>query len=102
MEATKRRHGSPAVRREPALLYPLDEAAELLSVSRSQVYNLIRGGDLESVHIGKRRLIPRVELESYVEGLQATPQIGGDQEEARLGASTSGRASQSPMQNERK
>jgi excisionase family DNA binding protein len=60
-----------ADRREPPLLYPMAEAAALLGISRSNVYQLLRDGRLTSVRIGSRRLIPRASLESFVDGLTA-------------------------------
>lgn len=42
------------------------EAAEELSVSRATVYGLIRSGELPSLKIGSRRLIPRTELSRWL------------------------------------
>lgn len=53
---------------EPLLLRP-EEAAQLLSLGRTKVYELVRSGRLGSVKVGKRRLIPRKALEQFVEGL---------------------------------
>ena len=50
--------------REPAPRnLSIAEAASLLGVSRSTVYNRLRTGELRSVRIGRRRLIPSSELE---------------------------------------
>jgi excisionase family DNA binding protein len=40
-------------------LVTVQEAGRLASLSRTSLYNLIRGGRLASVKIGRRRLIPR-------------------------------------------
>lgn len=48
------------------LLVAVDEAARRLSISRKQIYRLMISGDLGSVHVGKRRLIPVDELTGYV------------------------------------
>jgi excisionase family DNA binding protein len=48
------------------LLYDLDQAAEMLSVSRRVVDRLIRDGELDSVKLGRRRLVPHEALEAYV------------------------------------
>jgi excisionase family DNA binding protein len=53
---------APAVR----LLHDLDEAADLLSISRRVVDRLVRDGELDSVKLGRRRLVPHEALESYV------------------------------------
>ena len=42
----------------PAVLYRVEEAAEALRLSRSAIYELIRSGQLRSVKVGRRRLIP--------------------------------------------
>lgn len=54
---------------EPALLYPVAEAAALLGIGRTNVYYLMNDGKLGSVRIGSRRLIPRAALLAFVEGL---------------------------------
>ncbi len=48
------------------ILYRAEEAAELMSVSRTAVFGLIRSGDLRAVKIGGRRRIPRTSIEDYV------------------------------------
>ena len=47
------------------------EAAGLLGVSRSQMFELIGRHEIESVKIGRLRKIPRVAIDSYVERLRA-------------------------------
>jgi excisionase family DNA binding protein len=44
------------------------EAAELLGVSRSHVYQLIRLGILPHLRLGRRIIVPRAELEAWVRG----------------------------------
>ncbi len=53
------------------LLYDVVEAATALNVSRSTVYELLRNGDLDSIKIRRRRLIPRRSLEVFVASLAA-------------------------------
>ena len=53
------------------LLYDADSAAELLGVSRSTIYKLIRQGRLKGVHIGKARRFSRQELDALVATLEA-------------------------------
>lgn len=60
---------STGARPEAALLYPIADAAALLGISRSNLYCLMRAGEVRSVRIGSRRLIPRAALESFVETL---------------------------------
>ncbi|HVL83209.1 MAG TPA: helix-turn-helix domain-containing protein [Pseudonocardia sp.] len=40
------------------LLLTAEEAAELLHIGRSKVYDLIRNGDLRSIKIGRLRRVP--------------------------------------------
>jgi excisionase family DNA binding protein len=50
------------------LAYSAEEAADALSISRMQVYRLVRSGELRSRRCGSRILIPRRALEEYLEG----------------------------------
>ena len=51
------------------LLHPMPEAAEVLGVSRSTVYELVKNGDLNVVKIGRRSFITQDELERFVQSL---------------------------------
>ena len=44
------------------LAYSIDETARAAGVSRDVLYALIRRGQLRTVKIGERRLVPRQEL----------------------------------------
>jgi excisionase family DNA binding protein len=48
-------------------LFTIDETAAQLRVSRWSVYNLIRSGQLQTIKIGRRRLVP---LDALTECLQ--------------------------------
>lgn len=52
------------------LLLDLPTAGRLLGVSKWTLYELIQSGDLPSVKLHSRRLIPRVDLEDFVQRLQ--------------------------------
>ncbi|MES2494664.1 MAG: helix-turn-helix domain-containing protein [Pseudomonadota bacterium] len=54
----------------PKLLCDTREAAEVLSVGRSKVYELLADGSIESVKIGQRRLVLISSMESYVASLR--------------------------------
>ena len=45
--------------------------AEMFAISRKHVYELLARGDLHSVHLGKRRLIPRSEVDRFEAALLA-------------------------------
>lgn len=50
----------------PALLLTAEEAARLLSVSRSRIYEWIQTGELPSVTLGRSRRVTRRALEAFV------------------------------------
>ncbi len=52
------------------LLYRVDDAARVLSLSRSVMFELLRSGRLRSVHEGRSRLIPAEALREYVAKLE--------------------------------
>ncbi len=56
---------------EKLLLKP-EEAAEILSIGRSKVYELMGTGELASVRIGACRRIPAESLSEFVAGLRDT------------------------------
>ena len=49
------------------LLLTIPQAAAVLAVGRTTVYELIGAGDLEAVHIGRWARVPVAALEEYVE-----------------------------------
>jgi excisionase family DNA binding protein len=51
-------------------LFTIDEAAARLRVSRWSVYNLIRSGELRTIKIGRRRLVPSDALTECLEHLK--------------------------------
>lgn len=52
------------------VLYSVDQAATLLTISRAQLYRLIDKGELESVQIGRSRRISQDQLDRFVKGLE--------------------------------
>jgi len=53
-----------------SILYTVKQAATLLNIGRSSVYNLIEQGKLTSVKVGGSRRITRQALFKYVEDLE--------------------------------
>ena len=49
------------------LAHRIDEAAELLSIGRSRMYELIASGEIQTYQEGKDQRIARDELTAYVE-----------------------------------
>ena len=48
------------------VLYDVPEAMSLLSLSRTQIYELIRSRRLVTVTVGRRRLVPAESIAAYV------------------------------------
>ena len=55
-------------------LKDVPEAAERLRCGRTHVFHLIKTGELRSVRIGRKRLIPASEIDAYVDRLLAQQQ----------------------------
>lgn len=53
------------------LLYSIADAADQLSLGKRKVEDLIHDGEIETVTIGRRRLVPAEALTDYVERLKA-------------------------------
>lgn len=51
------------------LLLSVDEAARLLGIGRTVVYRLLSQGNLRSVKVGGRRLVPRSAVDAFVDEL---------------------------------
>jgi excisionase family DNA binding protein len=58
--------------RTPArkLLLEVHEVAEQLSIGRSKLYSYLLSGQLRSVKVGRRRLIPPEAVHEFVDWLQ--------------------------------
>jgi excisionase family DNA binding protein len=52
------------------VLHSVPEAAGALGIGRSLLYELLAAGEIASVSIGRRRLIPADALAAYVERLR--------------------------------
>ena len=45
------------------LTYTVEETAALIGIGRSCAYSAVRAGDIPSVKVGRRRLVPKIALE---------------------------------------
>jgi excisionase family DNA binding protein len=63
LEASRHLGGSP---RE---LFPIEEIPELVPVDPSFIRKLIASGELRSVKVGRRRLVPRAALIEWLDAL---------------------------------
>ncbi len=58
-----------AIREEPEsedLVYSLNEAANLLRIGRTSLYELLAAEELRSIKIGSRRLVAREDIEAFI------------------------------------
>jgi excisionase family DNA binding protein len=53
-------------RHDPLELIDLKELSKLWKVSRATIVSLIQHGELDSVQLGSRRVVPRVAAEDYM------------------------------------
>jgi excisionase family DNA binding protein len=51
------------------LLLTISQVADLLNLGRTKTYELVMSNRIKSVKLGRRRLVPRHNLEEYVAGL---------------------------------
>jgi excisionase family DNA binding protein len=54
---------------DDSLLLTVEEAAALLHIGRTTTYELVMRGQIQSVRIGRRRLVVREGLQRYVAAL---------------------------------
>jgi excisionase family DNA binding protein len=53
------------------LLYPIPVVMAVLGLGKTKVFELLASGQLESVVVGRRRLVPRQALDDFVARLRA-------------------------------
>jgi excisionase family DNA binding protein len=56
---------------ETPLLLTTAQVATLTNHGRTKIFELIKAGEIKSVRVGRARLVPRADLEDYVERLRA-------------------------------
>lgn len=54
------------------LLNTVNQACEILSLSRATIYRLLESGDLQSYRVGRRRMIPTDAIRSFLADLAAS------------------------------
>ncbi len=52
---------------EDRLVFTVEEAAQLLAISRSFAYEAVQRGDIPSMRIGRRILVPKAALQRFLE-----------------------------------
>lgn len=58
------------------LAFTAEEAAELLGISRSQIFRLVDLGELQTVTIGRSRRVTRRQLEEFLRRIEASGGTG--------------------------
>ena len=53
------------------LLHTVTETAGILAIGRTRTFEKVASGEIESVRIGRRRLVPAAAIVEYVERLRA-------------------------------
>ena len=64
--------GLPESGRPPRLLLTVEEAADRIGICRSNMFKLIRQGDVKSVKVGRLRRITPAALEDFVQKLASS------------------------------
>jgi excisionase family DNA binding protein len=60
-----------ATQPQPRLVFSVEAAAEVLSISRTRMFALIKTGEMPSIQVGRLRRIPAGALAEYVARLTA-------------------------------
>jgi excisionase family DNA binding protein len=63
--------------REVRLTLSVEEAAKALGISRALAYDAVRKGQIPSIRIGRRVLIPKKQLEELLRVAKALPDTNG-------------------------
>jgi excisionase family DNA binding protein len=62
-----------AVPPQSRLTLTVEEVAATLGISRAFAYEAVRRGEIPSIRIGRRVLVPRAALEKLLDGADALP-----------------------------
>ena len=60
------------------LLFSVEEAAELLGIGRTFMFQLVATGEIDSLKIGKKRKIPRDAIDGYIRRLRSEHAAGSE------------------------
>ncbi len=58
----------------------VEEAAQMLGISRSSAYECVRRGELRALRLGRRLVVPRAALEELLGVSQGVESVPGDAE----------------------
>lgn len=51
----------------------LDQAMGMLGIGKTKLYELMASGELETIHIGRRRLVLQASIDALIERLRQQP-----------------------------
>lgn len=51
-------------------VYSIQEVADALGISHSYAYQLVRSGEIPSLKLGKKRVIPIAKFEQWINGVE--------------------------------
>lgn len=66
-------HASTPSQPSPPILVTVQDAADLLGIGRTKLYELILNGEIRTVTIGRARRVPVAALHDYVRSLANSP-----------------------------
>ena len=58
-------------------IYRIDEVARLLGIARNSAYRAVKRGDVPTIRIGKRLLVPRVAFDRMLSGAEPARKAAG-------------------------
>jgi len=67
MSKTSESQATPTVGKR---LYNISDVVEMLSLSRSSIYNFFRSGELAFIKIGERRLVEASAIDNFIERMK--------------------------------
>jgi excisionase family DNA binding protein len=67
-DTQNQQHMQPVEPLIPALALNVENAAKALSISRTMLFRILKDGQLRSVMIGNRRIIPVQAIKDYLNG----------------------------------
>jgi excisionase family DNA binding protein len=67
-------HEQLVINSETPLAHQIDAACARIGISRTLIYDLLRAGELRSIKVGARTLIPESELQALIAKRMAQPQ----------------------------
>lgn len=66
---------------DSALVLTVPEVARTLGISRSFAYELVAAGELPSIRLGRRVVVPRRRLETFLEAAGEADQVASTRQE---------------------